>query len=499
MSLKRIATATTMLVALLFAAPPATARQTAVNGPRAITGASPYAPGCDTSDIERQGYGERVADTETEPHLAVDPRNPRNLVAGWMQDLYRGYVTAWSKNAGATWRTSIVPGNSRCSGDTFELAADPWLSTGPDGITYLAGISLDLNDTPHAAGPPFLPFRTRLQVNRSSDGGRTWSAPVVVVGGEGRLHDKPSLTADPRRAGHAYVVWTEFLTPLGPPAEGISFSRTTDGGRTWSAPQHLDIPMPAGTTPQGALVTVLPSGALVVLTTVRARNATTDPHRIYALRSTDLGATWSPAVLVAEFPATSGRHSTPWSDPETGEAIDAPEWAISAVLAPSGALHVAWRQAGAPGTADIRVATSRDGGASWSLPSTIASAGAQMFLPVIAAAPDGTLGVTYYDDRRDVLGDAAYGGDLWFAHSHDQGATWSEAHVAGTFDLRTALLRKIPVRGLFIGDYHGLVPMPGGFGAAFALAQPQARAGGSDVFFARLRTSPTGRHAGGRR
>lgn len=468
----------------------ALARPAAVNGPRGISSASPYAPGCDT-DIEQQGFGERVADTETEPTISVDPRDSRNLVAGWMQDLYRGYVTAWSKNSGATWKTSVVPGISRCSGDSFELAADPWLSTGPDGITYLAGISLDINDSPNPVGPPFLPVRSRLQVNRSADGGRSWSPPAVVVGGTGRLHDKPSLVADPQRAGHAYIVWTEFLTPLGPPAEGISFSRTTDGGASWSPPLHLDFPMPAGSMPIGALVMVLPDGALLAITTVRARNGTDDPHRIFAMRSTDLGTTWSPPTLVTEFPATDGRHSTPFSDPETGEAIDAPEWAISSAVARDGTVYVTWRHRVSPAEADIRLAKSTNGGVSWGSPTTVASASAEIFLPVIAVARDGTVGVTYYDDRRDVLADEGYSNDFRFAHSHDEGATWRETHVGGPFDMRTALLRKIPIRGLFVGDYHGLVPLPGGFGAAFGLAQPQAGAGGSDVFFARLRTSPS--------
>jgi hypothetical protein len=463
-----------------------------VNGPHAISSTSPYPTGCGT-DIEAQGFGERLANTETEPSLAADPNDSRNLVTAWMQDLYRGYVTAWSHNSGATWTTSTVAGISSCSGDgdAYELAADPWLSTGPDGITYLAGIALDLNDSPRPTGPPFLPFRSRLQVNRSLNGGRSWSPPAVVVGGEGRLHDKPSLVADPKKAGHAYIVWTEFLTPLGPPAEGISFSRTTDGGNTWSVPLHLDFPMPTGSTPQGALIMVLPDGALLTLVTMRARNGTSDPHRIYSMRSTDGGASWSPATLVTEFPATDRRHSTPWSDPETGEAIDAPEWAISAALAPSGTVYVTWRHAQSRGAAEIRLAKSADGGLSWGAATTVASAGAQMFLPIIAVAPDGTVGVTYYDDRRDILGADGYSNDFWFAHSHDQGVTWDETRVAGSFDMRAALLRKIPVRGLFVGDYHGLVPLPGGFGAAFALAQPQARAGGSDVFFARLRISPT--------
>ncbi len=61
--------------------------------------------------------------------------------------------------------------------------------------------------------------------------------------------------------------------------------------------------------------------------------------------------------------------------------------------------------------------------------------------------------------------------------------------VAG-FDMRSALLRKIPVRGLFVGDHTGLVPLPRGLDAAFALGRPKARTSGSDVVFSRIRRAP---------
>jgi hypothetical protein len=475
---------TVLLLGVSFGAG-AVARPAAVNGPRRISAASPYPAGCGL-DMSAKGFGDDVIDAEAEPSLSVDPGDPRALVAAWMQDLYQGYATAWSKNGGSTWTTVTVPGISACTGSEYELAADPWLSPGPDGTTYLAGISLDIPET-----APFLPFRSRLQVSRSTDGGRSWSEPAAVVAGTGRLHDKPSLVADPRISGRAYIVWTEWLTPTGPPADGIHFSRTVDGGRTWSPPARLNFPMPQGSNPLGALILVLPGGELLSLTTMRAPNGTTLPHRILAIRSADGGDTWSPATTVAEFPATDPRHSTPWDDPETGEPIAAPEWAISAAAGPDGSVYVTWRHASVTGTADIRFAKSDDGGISWNGPGTIASVGAQMFLPVIAVSGDGTVGATYYDVRRDVLGDAAYTTDLWFAHSHDGGATWQETHVGGSFDLRSALLRKIPIRGRWVGEYHGLVPLRGGFGAAFALAKPKARVGGSDIFFARLRTSPS--------
>jgi hypothetical protein len=462
----------------------AEARPGVVIGPRPITSTSPYPAGCGI-DLSQTGYGDGVAHAEAEPTLAVSPQNERRLVTAWMQDLYQGYVSASSDNGGLTWHTSLVPGNSPCSGSDYELAADPWLSIGPDESVYLAGISLDLSES-----TPRLPFRSKIQVNRSSDGGRTWSDPSVIIAGAGRLHDKPSITADPRRAGRAYVVWTEFVTPLGPPADGIYFARTTDGARTWSEPARIDFPMAPGATPHGALVLALGDESLLTLTTMRAPNGSGLPHQILANRSFDGGATWTAATLVAEFPATDRRHSTPWDDPQTGEPIDAPEWAISAAAAPDGTAYVTWRHAVALGGAEIRFSKSTDGGSTWTTPGTIVGTGAQRFLPVVAVTHDGTVGVTYYDDRRDIPQDTAYSADLWFAHSHDGGATWKESHVGGPFDLRQTLLRRIPVRGRFVGDYHGLVPVAGGFVASFALGQPQAGAGGSDIFWARLVTGP---------
>lgn len=464
----------------------AQARPASVNGAHRITSTSPFPADCGLN-LAQTGYGDSVTDAETEPTLGVNPRDERNLVTSWMQDLYQGYAAAWSDNGGLTWHTSLVLGNSPCNGSEYELAADPWLSFGPDGTAYLAGISLDVSES-----VPRLPFRSRIQVNRSTDGGRTWSEPSVIVAGTGRLHDKPSMTAHPRRAGSGYVVWTEFLTPLGPPADGIYFSRTTDGALTWSQPSRVDFPMPSGATPQGALVLVLDDDSLLTLTTMRAPNGTTLPHRIFATRSFDNGETWSVPAGVAEFPATDGRHSTPWNDPETGDRIDAPEWAISAALAPNDTVFVTWRHAVPSLGADIRFAKSADGGTTWSTPATIASTGAQGFLPVVAVDHEGTVGVTYYDDRRDQPGDPSYSADFWFAHSHDDGASWREQHVAGPFDLRSTLMRRIPVTGRFVGDYHGLVPIRGGFVSTFALGQPQAAAGGSDIFSVRLLTGPRG-------
>jgi hypothetical protein len=382
--------------AIGLAAVTADALPAGVIGPRSITSASPFPKGCGV-DLSQLGYGDAVADAETEPHLAVDPRDERNLLTAWMQDLYQGYAAAWSANGGLTWHTSRVPGNSPCTGSDYELAADPWLSIGPDGTAYLSGISLDLSDS-----TPRLPVRSRIQVNRSNDGGRTWSEPSVIIAGTGRLHDKPSITADPHVAGQAYAVWTEFLTPLGPPADGIYFSRTTDAARTWSQPMRIDFPQPPGATPQGALLVVLADESLLTPdddeSAQRQRAASPDPRE--PLRG----------------PRCSCRSSR-----QTETAPSA---------SPTTTLVAMCR-----GTAPTRQ-------------------------------------------------------NLWLAHSHDGGSSWEESHVGGPFDLRRTLLRRIPVRGRFVGDYHGLVPVRGGFVATFALGRPQARVGGSDIFWTRVVVIP---------
>jgi hypothetical protein len=75
-----------------------------------------------------------------------------------------------------------------------------------------------------------------LVVRRSDDLGRAWSKPVTVnpepepVGADGDA--RPRILAGP--GGEVYVTWTR---PLSKPYTGnIRFSRSLDGGRTFSAP-----------------------------------------------------------------------------------------------------------------------------------------------------------------------------------------------------------------------------------------------------------------------
>jgi hypothetical protein len=177
-----------------------------------------------------------------ETTIAVNPKNPRNIVAAWQQDrMSRGgaLVTgiAYTFDGGETWHTIEQPFFS-CkvvNGD------DSWLSFSADGKKlYLSGL-------PHNNFPlPDTPTQMAITIAISEDGGRTWSMqePVAAsnmffnpaLGGtsKGPFLDKPSCSADPNNSCNAYVTW-DAIVPNGTALTAMTFfSRTTDEGKTWS-------------------------------------------------------------------------------------------------------------------------------------------------------------------------------------------------------------------------------------------------------------------------
>lgn len=450
-----------------------------------VSGASPFVAGCAPDPDQR--FGERVEDAEMESHLAANPRNPANLAVAWMQDLFNGLVTAATRDGGRHWTIVPVAGSSACTGGDLDIAADPTLSFGPDGTLYLAGFSLDLPD-----GDIPVPTRTRLFATTSRNGGFAWAPLVEVTGGYGTLHDMPAIAADPGRACTAYLVWTDEFTAFGPASVGLMFARTDDCGQSWSAPATIFAPT-ATTAPfsvtMGAKLLVLGDGSLLVVTTAlssllaHAYPELPDPapSSVVAFRSRDGGATWSSAQHVATF--VNG----PFQDPETAEKVLHSPFFVSAGVAPDGAVYVAWRQQLTESTADVRLVRSTDHAETWGAPLVVRASGTQMMTPTLAIAPDGTVAVTYYDIRNDALADRALWADFWVSQSRDGGASWQESHVAGPFDLAAAAKMTVPAEGLMVGEYAGLVAVPDGFAASFAMSGAPATAGASDIFLARIR------------
>ncbi|MEO7442962.1 MAG: sialidase family protein, partial [Acidimicrobiales bacterium] len=408
-----------------------------------------------TADNTATQVGQVFPDSEVEPWLTVNPADPRQVAGIWQQDRWsnggsRGLVTGSSGDGGRTWTTTALPGVSVCSGGSYLRVSDPWLSFGPTGDLY--AISLSLNgpaDPGHG-----------LLVSRSSDGGRTWGAPVTILAESvaGVLNDKQSLTADPTDARFAYAVWDRLATPAGRPFEGPSyFARTTDGGTTWE-PARPILDLGPNNQTLGNQIVVTPDGTLVNIFSA-IRNSPTRRTDITVIRSTDKGATWSAPITVDRQVTVNV------SDPETADPLRTGGFIPDiAVDARRGTLTAVWEDGRfEPNVAAVAFSQSTDGGLSWTPAVRINQVSAfatarnrQAFLPQVDITDDATVVASYADFRNNDTA-PALSTDAFAVHCHrecSESANWGEeARLSdASFDMRLA-----PVaRGFFVGDYTGL-------------------------------------------
>jgi hypothetical protein len=452
---------------------------------RQVSADSPFVD-CTADNIPGQ-TGTVYIGSEVEPWIDVNPVDPDHMVGTWQQDRWsdgaaRGLVTAVSMDGGTTWETVIIPGLTPCSGGAFSRASDPWLSFGPDGsLHHIALAILPVGSQPNA-----------MLVNRSLDGGLTWSDPIrLITNIRPFFNDKESILADPTAANLVYAAWDrlDFSRGLGP----AFFTRSTDNGVSWEAARSVHDP---GLFNQvlGTQMLVLPDGRLLLFFTEIFNSGGELITFLSFKKSSDKGVTWTPpspgAFRVLEARMQAAR------DPDLG--LDVRDGALLfdvAVDPASGQLYAVW-QDGAPtggGWPVILLSTSRDFGATWSepvqvngTPATGPALNRQAFLPSVHVAGNGAIGVSYYDFR---FNDEAEGAltDHWFTWCHPgamdctQASRWSrEVRVT---DVSFDLLQAPFAGGLFLGDYTGLSASGGDFMVFFTQTHDSDL---SSAFFRRL-------------
>lgn len=415
-----------------------------------------------------------------EPCVASDPSNPKNLVVLWMGGSLQNIASAVSFDSGATWQRGALP-FTQCAGGPYLIAGDPWVCFGSGNTVYASALLANI-----FSGPALV-----LGVCRSSDGGLSWSTPVFMAGAASPDH--PSITGDPTDARFAYAIWDEG----GGGGRGTSvFSRTTNGGLSWETARTLVQPA-AQNGIQFSQILVLPDGTLVDLYEQFFSNQTKKPvtqTSLQLLRSTDHGQTWSAPITAVNMtpfylgPTSAANGWTSVIDPETGTIVQDPTNPSFAVDRRNGNLYAVWEDGRFSNFAvnDIAFSMSSDGGFTWSspirvnqTPSNIPISSRQSFLPNIAVAGNGTIGVSYYDFRFNTP-EPGLPTDRWLAicqpsptNPATNALNWvNEIRLApNSFNMQACHNwgggASIP--DYFIGDYEGMAGTGTGFVAAFGV------------------------------
>jgi hypothetical protein len=440
---------------------------------------------------------------EIEPWIADNPANVDNLVGTWQQDRWsdggaKGQVASWSFNGGRTWGQTPQP-FTRCAQPyydskvlQYERTSDPWVSIGPDGTAYAVTLPFDGDF-----------IRNGMGAAVSHDGGRTWVHQQDIDPLVARTdtldpsNDKESVTADPVHAGWAYAVWDQFQDVFPPncpataarsatrsgrevPAHRAAraaaataastpcaytaptfFSRTRDGGRTWSEPRPIVATGPFEGTIGNVIVVNRQTGALYDFFNF---NNSAGEDNIEMVVSTDRGTSWSKPIYVQRlFTTAEMRFATcycgvvyPGDATETmalrtGDTI--PAFAID----PNhGQLYVVW-QDGRPNNFknDMLLASSSvDGGLTWSAPKLVNPPDDKAaFTGAVSVNDRGQVGVLYYDFTPPLTSPDVLLTDTWFTVASGPALDFGPRQLAGgPFNMEAAPI----ARGWFTGDYMGL-------------------------------------------
>jgi hypothetical protein len=266
---------------------------------------------------------------------------------------------------------------------------------------------------------------------RSTDHGRSWTAPVNTYG-KVSWNDKPVMAMSDD-GKDVYISWN------GPNGGDPWVAQSHDRGHTWTQTRlvHNDryfFAFDADVTSDGRVV--LAESALEYANGDRLNG----PTQVHAFVSDDRGANWSD-VLVDEFPP-----SIPCADCRAD--YYAGHVALSADA--RGRLTIAYD---APtvdhGFQRIYVRRSRDGGLTWSSRTALSVDGEHATAPMIESRGNGDVRLAYYQTAR--------GGNLdrwnvWYRSSSDGGRSWTDPVKIS--DRRSGAAYKHPAGfGEVYGDY----------------------------------------------
>ncbi|MGH2497858.1 MAG: sialidase family protein [Ktedonobacteraceae bacterium] len=342
---------------------------------------------------------------------------------------------ATSTNGGGSWANGFLPGTT-----VFATPAGPYNRVSDPTVAYDAAHNTWMIASLAISTSGGSVLGAAVIVNQSTNGGTTWSNPVVVHAASGSENlDKDWIVCDSTSTsafyGHCYAEWDDNGG-----GNVIHMSTSTDGGNTWGSQKNTA----NNATGIGGQPLVQPNGTVIV--PIDNANETS----VLAFTSTNGGTSWSSTVTVASIRSHTDAGSIR-SGPLPSAEIDG-----------AGKVFVVWEDCRFESRCranDIVMSTSSNG-TSWSavtrIPADAVGSGVDHFIPGITvdkstSGSTAHLVLAYYYYPVSSCSSSTCKLDIGYSSSTDGGSHWtSTTNITGPMTLSWL---ANTTQGRMVGDY----------------------------------------------
>lgn len=388
---------------------------------------------------------------QTESKIAVNPLDPKNMIIGVIDYALGAAVGIFvSRDGGLTWKQVFAPQipNTQSYGD-------PDVAFDSEGNAYVCGLLVDGSVTPNTRS---------VIVYKSTDRGDSWVVETELFKAllSNPIPDEPAIDVDrnPASPYHNTLYALSATTPSGGLPVGIEMQYKRSGASA---------PSPVRKVSAIALAQV-PRMAFglngeIYVAYIGVTSIFPVKGGLYINRSTDGGETFSPDIQVETGTYVDTVKGFPRQGfPAASRVGPTPSIVVDTSHGPyRGYIYACY----ATVSDDLRdgleifLHRSTDGGTTWSKALRVnddpLATGADQIMPTMAIAPNGTLGIAFYDRRDDPDN---YFLHLYCAVSSDGGETFVN-HRISTHVTDPMVARRYS--SLAVADYIGIAAGDDGF------------------------------------